>query len=120
MKYCYTCRAYRPKDSTFCTRCGSSFDVKYCRKLHPNPVTAEYCRVCGSSDLSIPHNRPKRKFIILVIVLVVSVSVVGTALTVILRSLVEDDAVASWRIVGIMGLTALAIVAWTFSKAARS
>src|SRR6266849_1212039 len=110
MKYCYTCRAYRPNDSTFCTRCGSSFDVKYCRKLHPNPVTAEYCRLCGSSDLSTPHRRPKREMVTLVAVLVVSLSAVGTALMVILRPLLEDGNAVPWRIVACMVLIGLAVV----------
>lgn len=59
MKYCYNCKAYRPNTFRFCSQCGGSFSTRYCRKLHTNPVQAEYCGVCGSSDLSIPHKAPK-------------------------------------------------------------
>lgn len=98
----------------FCTLCGSSFDVKYCRKLHPNPVTAEYCGVCGSSDLSTPHRRPKRGMVGVVTLVVVSISVAGSTLVVIIRPLVEDDIGAHLGIVGIAALMGLAAVMWTF------
>jgi hypothetical protein len=29
--------------------------VKFCPRLHPNPRGAEFCRRCGSRDLSLPQ-----------------------------------------------------------------
>src|SRR5713101_1826853 len=102
MKYCYTCRAYRPEDSTFCTRCGSSFGVKYCRKLHPNPVTAEYCRVCGSSDLSTPHKRPRRRGVGLFITAALGVLVAIVTVWSIVRSVSAYDSISSGEILLIL------------------
>src|SRR5436190_18850548 len=58
MKHCYNCDSKYPDTCLFCTGCGASFDVKYCRRLHANSSQAEYCHLCGSSELSSPHKRP--------------------------------------------------------------
>lgn len=39
----------------FCNRCGRSYDVKLCPRLHPNPRSAEVCSKCGSRELSTPQ-----------------------------------------------------------------
>jgi DNA-directed RNA polymerase subunit RPC12/RpoP len=39
----------------FCGKCGRTFDVKLCPRLHVNPRSAEVCSQCGSRDLSMPH-----------------------------------------------------------------
>src|SRR5712692_8891555 len=93
-KYCYTCRRYCAEPALFCIQCGGSFDLKYCPSLHPNSVSAVYCRSCGSSDLSVPHRRPKRGLAGMMILLVVSVSVVGSALTLALKPLLQDNGIA--------------------------
>ena len=61
-------------------QCGASFDVKYCRRLHPNPATADYCRVCGSSDLSLPDRRPRSSRAGLIALVVIGTSLAGVSL----------------------------------------
>jgi len=58
MKHCFTCKRNRPDNAKFCPGCGSTFDVRYCPRLHLNSPTAEYCTECGSSDLSAADHRP--------------------------------------------------------------
>jgi hypothetical protein len=52
VKHCHRCKIDNPKASLFCLRCGNSFGARYCPRLHPNPLSADYCQACGSSDLS--------------------------------------------------------------------
>jgi uncharacterized membrane protein YvbJ len=90
MKYCYNCRRTRPDTFLFCSGCGASFDAKYCRKLHANSPQAEYCHLCGSSDLSSPHKRPKEWRMALIVLSAVALLVVAAVLILLLRSF--DDA----------------------------
>jgi DNA-directed RNA polymerase subunit RPC12/RpoP len=39
----------------FCSKCGRTYDVKLCPRLHPNPRNAEVCSKCGSRELSTPQ-----------------------------------------------------------------
>ncbi len=57
MKYCLSCGKITSGEPLFCNFCGSSFDVKLCPRLHPNPRIATVCSKCGSLDLSSPHPR---------------------------------------------------------------
>jgi hypothetical protein len=41
----------------FCAKCGRTYDVKLCPRLHPNPRSAEVCSKCGSRELSTPQPR---------------------------------------------------------------
>jgi hypothetical protein len=38
----------------FCQFCGTSYGVKLCPRMHPNPRKAQVCSRCGSRDLSTP------------------------------------------------------------------
>jgi RNA polymerase subunit RPABC4/transcription elongation factor Spt4 len=59
MKYCYTCKRFFTNEFRFCSLCGRSFGVRYCRRgRHINAIDAHYCRECGSSDLSTPVKKP--------------------------------------------------------------
>ena len=111
MKYCYTCKRSSPDTCAFCTHCGSSFDVKYCRKLHANSAQAEYCRVCGSSDLSTPHIRPKRSGTVVIVLAGAGLLTALGALVFILRSGTGFDGVSTVEIVlvliGVAGTLAL-------------
>lgn len=57
MKYCFQCGRMTSGDPRFCNFCGSSFDVKLCPRLHPNPRIASICSQCGSRELSTPQPR---------------------------------------------------------------
>lgn len=57
MRYCFQCNRVTAGEPLFCNRCGSSYDVKLCSRLHPNPRHAEVCAQCGSRDLSNPQPR---------------------------------------------------------------
>lgn len=112
MKYCYNCKAYRPDDFAFCIQCGASFDVKYCQRLHPNPTTADYCRVCGSSDLSAPHKRPLRRGVSLFSAAAAGLAVAIMTVWFIVRSLPAYDSIPSWGIVLVLAVIAAAIAIW--------
>jgi ribosomal protein L40E len=60
MKRCNDCGTISADPIPFCPTCGSSFGTKLCPRLHPNPLTATYCRTCGSPQLSRPHHIPER------------------------------------------------------------
>lgn len=55
MKYCRSCRRLTIGAPLFCGKCGRSYRVRFCPKLHRNPVTASVCSQCGSKELSSPH-----------------------------------------------------------------
>ena len=57
MKYCANCNHLTPGEPLFCDRCGRSYDVKLCPRMHRNPRSAEVCSRCGSRDLSTPQPR---------------------------------------------------------------
>src|SRR6266481_1942139 len=57
MKYCNSCRRTTYGEPLFCNHCGSSYDVKYCPRHHPNPRNAEVCSECGNRDLSTPQHK---------------------------------------------------------------
>ena len=57
MKYCFQCGRLTSGEPLFCNFCGSSFDVKLCPRLHPNPRVASICAQCGSRELSSPQPR---------------------------------------------------------------
>lgn len=55
MKYCHQCGRHTTGDPLFCSRCGRSYDVRLCPRLHANPRYAEVCSQCGSRELSTPQ-----------------------------------------------------------------
>jgi RNA polymerase subunit RPABC4/transcription elongation factor Spt4 len=57
MRYCYSCKRLTAGDPLFCAQCGSTYDVRLCPRLHPNPRGARVCAQCGSHDLSTPQPR---------------------------------------------------------------
>lgn len=57
MRYCYQCGHMTAGEPLFCNKCGRSYDVKLCPRLHPNPRSAECCSQCGSRELSTPQPR---------------------------------------------------------------
>ena len=57
MTYCFHCGKYTPGKPLFCSRCGRSYDVRLCPRLHPNPRNAEVCSQCGSREFSEPQPR---------------------------------------------------------------
>lgn len=52
MKFCYQCGRATPGDPIFCTKCGRSYDVRLCPRLHRNSRFAKACSQCGSHELS--------------------------------------------------------------------
>ena len=93
MKYCRNCQLYFGDDVQFCTFCGASFNVKYCRRrLHPNPIDARYCRLCGASDLSKPHAKPQQTTRRLPLVFFVALSVAAAALLLVVIPLLRSAA----------------------------
>ena len=55
MTYCYNCGHMTAGEPLFCSKCGRTYDVKLCPRLHPNPRGAEVCSKCGSRELSTPQ-----------------------------------------------------------------
>ena len=52
MKICYQCGKASAGDPLFCTKCGRTYDVRLCPRLHPNSRFAKVCSQCGSRELS--------------------------------------------------------------------
>jgi len=102
MKFCYTCKIYLSDDCRFCTQCGSSFALKYCPKLHVNHTDSEYCKVCGSSELSTPDDRPKQTNIGKVMLVAFALGMVLLAFGVVFISLSAQDALPPKSIVILM------------------
>ena len=79
MTYCFHCGNLTMGKPLFCNRCGRTFDVRLCPRLHPNPRHAEVCSQCGSSELSTPQ--PKVSFWLHVLAFLIRV-LIGTFLAV--------------------------------------
>lgn len=58
MRLCFSCHRITTGQPLFCNHCGRSYDLKLCRRLHPNSRSAEVCSQCGSRELSTPQPRP--------------------------------------------------------------
>ncbi|SRR5579871_3019107 len=67
MRICYHCGRITSGRPLFCNWCGRSYHVRLCPRLHPNPRGSDACKVCGSRDLSLPHERLPLWFKILVL-----------------------------------------------------
>ena len=52
MKFCYQCGKASAGDPLFCTKCGRTYDVRLCPRLHRNSRFAKVCSQCGSRELS--------------------------------------------------------------------
>lgn len=55
MKFCYACGKLSAGEPLFCTKCGRSYDVRLCPRLHRNSRWAKACSQCGSHELSQPQ-----------------------------------------------------------------
>jgi hypothetical protein len=52
MKFCYQCGKASAGDPPFCSKCGRTYDVRLCPRLHRNSRFAKACAQCGSRELS--------------------------------------------------------------------
>jgi len=52
MKFCYQCGKASAGDPPFCSKCGRSYDVRLCPRMHRNSRYAKACSQCGSHELS--------------------------------------------------------------------
>jgi predicted amidophosphoribosyltransferase len=52
MKFCYQCGKASAGDPPFCSKCGRSYDIRFCPRMHRNSRFAKACRECGSRELS--------------------------------------------------------------------
>ena len=116
MKHCNNCDRKYPDTFLFCTACGASFDVKYCGKLHANSSQAEYCHVCGSSDLSSPHKRPTESMSIVIVVTVIVLVAAGEILTLVLRSLPESGLMQPRTVLVTASASACSVAIWSWVK----
>jgi RNA polymerase subunit RPABC4/transcription elongation factor Spt4 len=55
MRFCRSCKYVTLGSGRFCNKCGRSYNVRLCPKLHANSVNATACSVCGSRELSTPQ-----------------------------------------------------------------
>ena len=55
MKFCYECGKASAGDPLFCTKCGRTYGVRLCPRLHRNSRYAKVCSQCGSHELSQPE-----------------------------------------------------------------
>ena len=114
MKYCYTCSRYFTDEFLFCTQCGRSFGVRYCRNgLHLNSTASEYCRECGSSDLSTPDEEPQDSMPLKVLIFAAALLGLVLAVTFVIASLRATESLPSGRIFLFMIGIAITLVSWT-------
>lgn len=52
MRYCHNCKRINEGWPIRCRYCACTWSVRLCRSGHENPVTALFCGLCGSADLS--------------------------------------------------------------------
>src|SRR6185312_6331901 len=52
MRLCTKCHQITTGKPLFCNKCGSSYNVRLCSRLHVNPRAAKICSQCGSKDSS--------------------------------------------------------------------
>jgi len=76
MKYCYQCGHMTEGEPLFCNRCGRSYDVKLCPRLHANSRGAEVCARCGSRELSTPQPKIPMSWRLLAIVVRLGIGLV--------------------------------------------
>ena len=69
MTYCYQCGHLTAGEPLFCNKCGRSYDVKLCPRLHQNPRGAEVCSQCGSREMSTPQPKIPMSWRLLALVL---------------------------------------------------
>lgn len=55
MRLCTNCYQITTGKPLFCNKCGRSFNIRLCSRLHVNPRAAKICSECGSKDLSTPQ-----------------------------------------------------------------
>ena len=119
MKYCYTCKSEYPDTFLFCTRCGASFDVKYCRNLHANSREAEYCNVCGSSNLSSTDDRPKESRAGIIIGTAIVLCAIVGILFIVLSSFGETTIIRPRTVLLTAAFAAGAVVVWDTFRGGR-
>jgi|SRR6185437_9960332 len=68
MKYCTNCQNLSAGEPLFCPHCNHTFDGKLCPHRHVNDRSAQFCRECGSADLSTPA--PDRSFLVKAFILI--------------------------------------------------
>src|SRR5713101_9173376 len=119
MKYCNNCRRGHPNTFLFCTGCGASFDVKYCRKLHANSYQAEYCHLCGSSELSSPHKRPTASMRSVIVLTVIVLFAAAGILRMVLRSLPETGLMQPRTVLATASASACLVAMWSWVKRKR-
>jgi len=54
MRYCPFCHRWNLDRPQLCNYCGRSWYVRLCPRGHENPVDAQFCGICGSTDLTDP------------------------------------------------------------------
>ena len=118
MKHCYNCHSKFPDTFLFCTGCGASFDVKYCHKLHANSSHAEYCHVCGSSELSSPHKRPTESMRSVIVLTIIVLFAAAGILRMVLRSFPETGLMQPRTVLATASASAcfVAICSWVRRK----
>jgi hypothetical protein len=52
MRYCPNCRRINEAWPERCRFCGLTWNIRICRRGHPNPANAVFCGECGSGDLT--------------------------------------------------------------------
>src|SRR5512137_865210 len=54
MRYCPFCHRWNLDRPQLCNYCGRSWYVRLCPRGHENPLDAQFCGTCGSTDMTDP------------------------------------------------------------------
>lgn len=91
MTYCFNCGKLTSGEPLFCNRCGRTYDVRLCPRLHSNPRNAVICSECGSSELSTPQPKVSvwARIVAFLIRMIIGACLVGLSIVTLLAVLVD-------------------------------
>lgn len=113
MTYCFHCGKLTSGEPLFCNRCGRSYDVRLCPRLHPNPRHAAVCSNCGSSELSTPQPKVPVSWRVLAFLIRVLIGFLLAVLSILVLSAVLADLLERAEVQNaLLGLGMLLFVLW--------
>lgn len=114
MKFCYSCGKASAGDPPYCSKCGRSYDVRLCPRMHRNSRWAKACSQCGARELSQaqPHVSFWWKVLELLIRVVVAVVLVAVSVLTLVDLLNRPQVQAGLVAVGVL----LGLLWWMWTQ----
>ncbi len=114
MKFCYQCGKASAGDPPFCSKCGRSYDVRLCPRMHRNSRYAKACSQCGSRELSEPQPRVSLWWKVLEFVVKAGfgIALVFATLAILVDSFRRPEVQASLFVLGVL----VGLLWWAWSQ----